>query len=95
MKIQAKQATMTFVSKETEKYQLEATAQYEVGSGKLTTIQGGMVRAEQRMVASFNRYSEDSFGFNFNGATVAEQQEILTAIHSFIESIEADLNTNI
>lgn len=94
MKIQAKQATMTFVSKETEKYELEATAQYEVG-GKLTAIQGGMVRAEQRMVASFNRYSEDSFGFNFNGATVAEQQEILTAIHSFIESIEADLSTNI
>jgi hypothetical protein len=94
MKIQTEKATMTFVSKETEKYQLEATAQYQVG-GKMTAIQNGTVRLGQRMIANFSLYSDGNFNFNFNGATEAEQQEMLAEIHSFIAAIEEELNTNI
>lgn len=95
MKIQAKRATMTFVSKETEKYQLEATAQYQVG-GKMTDIQGGMVHNENKQVAGFSRYgSNDNFNINFTGVDAIEQQDILAAVNEFIIAVEAEVKSNI
>jgi hypothetical protein len=70
---------------------LKATAQYVV-DGKLNSINGGEVRNEQKMVASFSRYNEENLNVNFTSVSTEEQIDILAAINEFVNAIEKDIN---
>lgn len=87
------QATMTYESKatETQVYNLKATAMYVV-DGKLSSISGGEVRTEEKMVATFSRYNEENLNVNFTKVTAEEQVDILASINEFVAAIEKDIN---
>ena len=80
-----------FKPTETQVYGLKATAHFVVG-GELTSISGGEVRTEQKMVASFNRYNEENLNVNFTNVTPEEQVDILASINEFVAAIEKDIN---
>lgn len=93
MNLVRKNATQTYEVKGV-KYTLTATAQYEQGKA-VSSINGGMVRSDQKMVASFNRYSPENLNVNFTSVEVTEQADILAEINAFVSAIEADVNSNI
>lgn len=91
MEIKKTNGTSTYESKATEEqiYYLVATAQLN-SEGVVSSINGGIVRKEQKNVASFNRYG-GNLTLNFSDIEdVAEQQAIVSAINEFIEAIESE-----
>lgn len=93
MEIVAKIGTLTFESKatDTQVYDLNATAKYEVG-GNVKAIEGGIVRKENKQVAGFSQKGETQFSIDFIGAEKSERDDILADVSDFIESIQNKLN---
>lgn len=89
MELTKKNATQTYEVKN-DNYTLTATAQYEIGKG-VDGISGGVVRTDEKMVASFSRYNAQNLNVNFIAVDVVEQTGVLAMINEFILAIDADL----
>lgn len=85
-----KNATQAYESK-SEKYSFAAVAVFEQGKG-ISSINSGVVRADDKAVASFSRFGSDNLNINFSVNTPAEQVSILSEINAFVGAVEADVN---
>lgn len=85
-----KNATQAYESK-SEKYSFAAVAVFEQGKG-ISSINSGVVRTDDKAVASFSRFGSDNLNINFTATSPAEQVSILSEINAFVGAIEADVN---
>ena len=84
--------SVTFEDK-VDGYDVSASIQYDA-NGKVTNVQGGMVRKDSRNVANFNIYYQPNGEFNenhnFYSLTDEEEQIVADIINAFVaEAVNA------
>lgn len=74
-------------------YDIEANT--NLNGSKVVSMDGGAVRKETILVASFSMYGDHHLNINFqNVSDTTEMCSILNAINEFIKNIELDVTIN-
>ena len=73
----------------------DTEANVNLNDSKVVSMDGGVVRKETILVASFSMYGDHYLNINFqNVSDTTEMCSILNAINEFIKNIELDVTTN-
>ncbi len=78
--------TVSNVDDESRKYAISAEAQ--IASGNVESINNGVVEKDDIQVATFNRWPANNLNIYFNNIANSEGCDVLTAINAFADSVE-------
>lgn len=69
-------------------YNISATV--EVKNGVSTNVNSGVVKslADDREIANFNGWSENSLSINVHGVPEDEQLDVMSAVHVFVKTLK-------
>ena len=74
-------------------YDIEANA--NLNDGKVVSMDAGVVRKDDVMVASFSVYGDHQMNINYMGVdSVSDKCNILMAIDTFVTEVESEIESN-